>query len=379
MNPFIYGTVVHGKDFFDRKDERAHITKTLAGGNNMVLYAPRRFGKTSLVFSVMEALEKQNCTCVYFDFMPVYSPESFVRLYAQVLSKKQSNLNTFVQTFASLVKTIRPTLGFTADGEPEFSIDFAATAPVDETVVGQLLDMPERMCANSGKRMVIFFDEFQECEKLTSINFEQLLRSKIQHQKKVNYLFLGSKTHLMNDLFNNKNRAFYNSASQMTLGALPQDETIAYLQKKFTAHNMNITHESARALIAAAGDIPHYIQLLAAEVWQYMVDTAKTVTLPIINDCVQRVLALKNDYYMEVFDRQSQKKKQLLQALTVSGKNIFSADFIRTHRLSSSAAIQRAAKELLADGIVEKLKDEYFIADPFFKMFVLSTMRQAQL
>ncbi|GMO55005.1 MAG: ATP-binding protein [Termitinemataceae bacterium] len=375
MNPFTYGSIVDGEDFFDRKDECAHIAKTLEGGNNMVLYAPRRFGKTSLVFQVMEELQKKNCTCIYFDFMPVYSPESFVRLYAGVLSTKQSSLTKFTQIFTQAIKSIRPTLGFNSDGIPEFSIDFA-NKTVDETVVGELLDMPEKICA-SGKRMIVFFDEFQECEKLSSINFEQLLRSKIQHQKNVNYLFLGSKTHLMNDLFNNKNRAFYNSTSQMTLGALPQNDTIAYLQKKFKTHNISIDPDTARTLIASAGDIPHYIQLLASEVWQYMIGSEKKVTEEIITDCAGRVLNLKTDYYMEVFDRQSQSKKQLLQTLTISGKNIFSASYIREHRLSSIAAIQRAAKELLLEGIIERTQDEYFFADPFFRLFVINTTKQS--
>ena len=49
MNPFTYGTVATGESFYDRDKECEHIVKTLAGGNNIVLYAPRRFGKTSLV------------------------------------------------------------------------------------------------------------------------------------------------------------------------------------------------------------------------------------------------------------------------------------------------------------------------------------------
>jgi AAA+ ATPase superfamily predicted ATPase len=57
MNPFRYGSIVKDNSFFDRKEERAHIVKTLSGGNNIVLYAPRRFGKTSLIFSVIEQLE----------------------------------------------------------------------------------------------------------------------------------------------------------------------------------------------------------------------------------------------------------------------------------------------------------------------------------
>ena len=44
MNPFSYGTVVRKPFFFDRIEEKEKIIKTLKGGNNLVLYAPRRYG-----------------------------------------------------------------------------------------------------------------------------------------------------------------------------------------------------------------------------------------------------------------------------------------------------------------------------------------------
>jgi len=56
MNPFKYGTVVEEPFFFDRKDELKRIVETLKGGNNVVLYAPRRYGKTSLVIKAMDGL-----------------------------------------------------------------------------------------------------------------------------------------------------------------------------------------------------------------------------------------------------------------------------------------------------------------------------------
>ena len=93
MNSFSYGTIVKVDNFHDRKEETKRLVYTFSGGNNVVLYAPRRFGKTSLVFRVIEHLEKQGFICIYFDFMPVFSPESFVRLYTKALSEKQSNLN----------------------------------------------------------------------------------------------------------------------------------------------------------------------------------------------------------------------------------------------------------------------------------------------
>ncbi|MDR3180350.1 MAG: ATP-binding protein [Prevotellaceae bacterium] len=370
MNPFSYGAIVRGGHFYDRKEECAHLVKTLSGGNNIVLYAPRRFGKTSLVFKVIEQLEKQRFLCVYFDFMMAFSPESFVRLYTKALSAKQTNLKKFAQTFATAIKSIRPMLSFGMDGTPEFSIDYA-NATINETVISQLLDMPETL-ADAGKRVIVFFDEFQEVERLSSINFEGLLRSKIQQQRNTNYLFLGSKTHLLKELFNNKKRAFYNAASQMTIGSLPQQDTIKYLRKKFAESGITLNTTMAKYMISVASDIPHYIQLLAAETWQYMVNSRKLVTKKIIDDCVARMLAFKSDYYIELFDRQSQSQKQLLQALALEGKNIFSTAYIRAHRLPSASTLQRAVKELFKEGIIEKANDEYFIADPFFKRFITS-------
>ena len=368
MNPFSYGTIVKATNFYDRKTECERLVSTLSGGNNIVLYAPRRFGKTSLVFKVIEQLERQGFVCVYFDFMPVFSPESFVRLYTKALSAKQSNLNKFAKIFVSITKTIRPVVAFGQDGTPEFSVDFANTE-INETVVSQLLDMPEHL-GGKNKRVIVFFDEFQEVNKLKNINFEALLRSKIQQQQKTNYLFFGSKTHLLKEMFNDKKKAFYNSASQMTIGSLPQRDTIEFLQTRFAASNISIDEDTAKYLIAVAADIPHYIQLLASEIWQDAVNSHAIITKEMVDESAKKVLAHKSDYYMELFDNQSQSRKQLLKALTVEGKSIFSTEYIEKHRLPAVATLQRAVKELINKGIVEKTSNEYFIADPFFKLFV---------
>ena len=368
MNPFSYGTVVKAAHFYDRKKEYTKLVNTLSGGNNMVLYAPRRFGKTSLIFKVIEQLEQLGFVCIYFDFMPVFSPESFVRLYTKAISAKQSNLNKLARIFTSITKTIRPVLTFGQDGAPELSIDFANTE-VNEIVVSQLLDMPEHL-AGKKKRVIVFFDEFQEVEKLKDINFEALLRSKIQQQQKTNYLFFGSKTHLLKEMFNSKKKAFYNSASQMTIGSLPQRDTIEFLQKGFAASNISIDENTAKYLIAVAADIPHYIQLLASEIWQDAINNQPVITNEMVDESAKKVFAHKSDYYMELFDRQSQSRKQLLKALTIDGKNIFSTEYIKKHRLPAASTLQRAAKEMINSGIIEKTRNEYFIADPFFKLFV---------
>lgn len=84
----------------------------------------------------------------------------------------------------------------------------------------------------------------------------------------------------------------------------------------------------AQYILSATANILHYIQLLVVGIWQY-VEKESHITHDIIDKNVLRVLGMKSDYYMDLFDRQSKSKKQLLLELCSSGKNIFSEAYIK--------------------------------------------------
>lgn len=367
MNPFNYISVAEGDSFYDRKEETARIVNTLAGGNNIVLFAPRRYGKTSLARKAMQVLEENGIRCAYMDLMPVYSLESFVQLYLQSLYKKQTVLEKFIQLVSS-IKNIRPKLTFDNEGKPQLGIDFTEPT-IDISTVAQVLELPEKMSAD-GKRMVVVLDEFQEIRKLSKYNLEALIRSKIQLQHNVNYLFLGSKTHLMQDMFMSKNRPFYQSAFTLQIGTLPEDDTCNFLISKFNESGIEIPVELCKYIIRLTDNIPYYIQLLAAEVWQYMMPDQKQVSESIIDECFTRIIQLKQDYYTELMFRLSKLQKQLLKAVSKSGKNIFSANYLAQHRLGGASSVQKALLVLMEEGLLEKEEDCYFLADPFLKRYL---------
>ncbi len=79
---------------------------------------------------------------------------------------------------------------------------------------------------------------------------------------------------------------------------------------------------------------------------------------------------MKNDYYFELYGRQSAYQKKLLKSLLISGENMFSADYARRFRLSATSTTQKALAVLVESGVVEKVEGNYFISDPFFKRFL---------
>lgn len=367
MNPFNYISIAEGDNFYERKDETKRIVDTLQGGNNLVLFAPRRYGKTSLVFRAMQQLEQQGIACVYLDLMPMYSLDSFAELYLQALYRKQTGFERFVQMVSAL-KNIRPKMTFDDLGKPEFGIEFAETK-VSAATVADILDLPEKM-AQEGRRIVVVMDEFQEILKLSNFGLEALMRSKIQLQHHANYLFLGSKTHIIQDMFMDKNKPFYNSAITLQISTLPEQETIDFITSRFASSDIHISEDLCRYIISCVENIPYYIQLLCAEIWQYMVPDFQEVNKDIIDECFMRVVELKSDYYYERTDRLSALQKRLLIALTQSGDNIYSGEYIQRHRLVGASSLQKAVAVLLDEGIIDRNGATYTFCDPFYKQYI---------
>src|SRR2546426_820194 len=72
-NPFRFGRIVSGDAFTDREADLLALERELRGGQNILIEAPRRFGKTSLILEVKRRLEAAGIPVAYLDCMLVPS------------------------------------------------------------------------------------------------------------------------------------------------------------------------------------------------------------------------------------------------------------------------------------------------------------------
>lgn len=180
--------------------------------------------------------------------MAIYSRDSFIKLYSKEITMNEQNpIEKTVKKLSKLIRGIVPSITFNSQGIPEFSFSWIDGAEKVETLE-DVINLPEKF-ATSKKRWIVAFDEFQEITTLNGESFEKILRSLIQHHKNVSYIFLGSRTHLLKDMFSNKNRAFYNSAMLMNLGIIDNKYSINYLHKKFSKDNIKISSEVTEYLL----------------------------------------------------------------------------------------------------------------------------------
>ena len=369
-NPFKFGNIVSGDFFYNRENELLRIKQTLVGGNNITLYAPRRFGKSSLVNKALKELEEKGFTTVYLDIMSIYSRDTFIKNYTRAIADKQTaSLEKTIKKIAKFISGIVPSVAFDSTGMPTFSLSWIEGKDKEQTLM-DVINLPEKLAVDNSK-WIIAFDEFQEIAKLNGDNFEKLLRSCIQHHQNVSYLFLGSKTHILKDMFSNKNRAFYNAAAIMSLNTIEESKSIKYLISRFERSDTEIDNDTAKYLLQTAGNIPYYIQYIAFEIWQNIILSDKNrITTKHIDEAVKRVLELKSDYYWELTNKHTSYRKKVLFALSQSASELFSKKTAKDFGLGAVSSTQKAIDVFINDGIIERNQSKYDFSDPIYKKFI---------
>ena len=96
-----------------------------------------------------------------------------------------------------------------------------------DTVLEDAMSMLAKV-ADKDKRLVVVLDEFQE---ITSIDkgLDKKLRSIMQLQQNINYIFLGSQESMMAEIFEHKKSPFYHFGMLMRLNNIPESDFQEYL------------------------------------------------------------------------------------------------------------------------------------------------------
>ena len=82
-NPFNYLQFAKGDQFYDRREILADLrSRFLSGQTNVVIYGPRRYGKSSLVSELAEWLENAGIICFTFDMVKMATVSLFAEAYA---------------------------------------------------------------------------------------------------------------------------------------------------------------------------------------------------------------------------------------------------------------------------------------------------------
>ncbi|HSJ93983.1 MAG TPA: hypothetical protein VK896_08100 [Gaiellaceae bacterium] len=363
INPFVYSRPLAAEDIIDREAEIHELLRNVVGGHYVRLFAPRKYGKTSLLKRALrDGEEQEGLVPIHVDLYRVSSIADvtvrFERAYAKQL---KGALRAKVEGF--LQKT---GIGLSL-GAYGISARLQLAQRVDPLpALHALLDLPLRLEEGGGYRAFVALDEFQDVDKVADL--DGLIRSHIQYQGEVaSYVFAGSEPGLMKQLFETKDRPLYGSAVPMRLGRLAREDIAAYVAERFTESGRDVG-EALNPLLDAAKGHPQRAMLLAHRLWAE-VEQGGVATLDdwrAAHTAALDELDAEFDAQWRGFDTSQQKT---MRAVIAGEGSPYRTD-VRTRLDLTKDMVRKALPRLGATAEIESVDGKHVVVDPLFAEWI---------
>lgn len=368
-NPFTLTVIPDDAPFCNRSTELKQLTASALAGTNVVLFSPRRFGKTSLVKRVQAGLAKKGVLTLYADFFGVRSVDDVAGRIAKSVYAFIYHHESLMKKALRLFTAIRPVLQPTPDGSVNLSVEIATPSIQGIDLLDKTLsDLGKFIEASKPKQLHIAFDEFQEITELKDRQIEGILRAHIQFHR-ASYFFVGSRRHLLLNIFNARSRPFYQSAQLFELKKLPFDELVSYLVALFHQGGKRCPVKHAEEMARLSRQYPYYAQKLALHVFDI---SGKVVYEKDVTAALDMMITHEAYFYQATIQALSPRQIGLLTALAKEPTtSILSSRYMSRHGLGSIGGVQAALKKLNALDLVEKdPAGRYTLADPIFSTWL---------
>jgi hypothetical protein len=363
VNPFVYSHPVGPDEIIDRNEETRTLLSQAVGGHYVRLFAPRKYGKTSLLRRVLRDGEREEGLIpVLVDLYGVVSIADvtvrFERAYSRQLKGAiRSRVEEFLQ---------RTGLGLSLG-----AFGISAKLQLDRRMdplpaLHALLDLPLRLEESGGYRALIALDEFQDVDKISQL--DALLRSHIQYHGDVaSYIFAGSEPGLMKQLFETSDRPLYGSAVPVRLGRLRDADIAEHVTARFRESKRGVG-EALNPLLASAKGHPQRAMLLAHRLWEQL-EPGATATLDdwtAAHAAAFAELEAEFDAHWRGFGATEQKT---LRAIVAGDGSPYRTAVLERLQLSKPTA-QNALRRLAAAAEVESNDQRQVIVDPLFAEWI---------
>ena len=340
------------------------IRNVLDGGNNVLLYGPRRYGKSSLVGELFSDIRAGGGICAELNMMDVASLDDFIVRFSRVVYRELAPVSGALNLVAGFFRRMSPSVGLDNEGKPELRLAFASGRATLENL-RDVLQLPEKLC-DGKRRIVLAIDEFQEVAGLgLGAQFERTMRSVVEKQQCVSYVFLGSKTHILERMFSQKSRPFYNSAQKFLLQRPPADESAAFLVDRFSSVGLKLNGRLAEDMVRKVDNVPYYLQALGS--WTFNAVSGREssdVEACDVDEGFEALYAAERILLEDTFRAHPETQRLLMRALAVEPTERFDTAYRLRNGLASTSTVNTALRRLVADSTIEKTASGYVLSDP---------------
>ncbi|GAB7082385.1 ATP-binding protein [Megalodesulfovibrio paquesii] len=376
-NPFSLEALDPGQRLCDREQELQDLLHHARQHTNVVLYAPRRTGKTSLARRVEHELQREGFVTVQVDFSKAASVDGVATRIAgdlmAALYRRESSLETITR-YVKALKTLRISIGVSQTGDVSFAPQLDTSVPDPLRRFEQAMEeFATFVRRHDALRFFFIWDEFQEISRIKEApQLERIIRAAIQGLPAA-FFFLGSRRSVLRAMFEDERRMFFRSSQTMDLPPLPRPAMEQYLGAGLADlgyGEAEVPADLLAGMAEASRGYAYYLQHLGAELHRRLTagERPGLAELPLL---LARIRRSEEPIYRAFIQPLSATQLQVLKAVAaMPGAQVGSRDFVQQTGVPASTASYNL-KYLAELDLVETREDGLHVVDPFFGQWLL--------
>jgi uncharacterized protein len=261
-----------------RRDDVREVATRLEAGTHLIVAGPRRTGKTSVCEAALSRARRRGAYTAKVDLFRVSDGAELAEALAAAVIANRSAAHRALRRARSAGRAALTAAQSSAVirmiGELGEGVELALTpglaAQNPDRALDLALELPERVAAADGRRLILFLDEIQEVAAARRPYGDpdavtNRMRAVFQRSTAVSYLFAGSLEHVVRDLFAPTRRAFSGFGSFYALRPISADEWRRGLAERFAADDCTIAEPALDRIVELGGGHPRATMRIAQQ------------------------------------------------------------------------------------------------------------------
>ncbi|MGZ6608647.1 MAG: AAA family ATPase [Solirubrobacteraceae bacterium] len=353
------------------------IAMALVGGGNVVLAGPRRTGKTTVADAALVACQSDSAYVAKADLFECADACELAHVITLELLANRPLLRRAIRDAVdagkSVLEALRPAATIRArqdlGEEIEFTLDLARAEQDPAKALDTALRLAQRLAARDKRRVVVFFDEFQDIGTSRLGNADTItrnMRAVFQRSPDVSVLFAGSIEHLMKDLFAPSERALSQFGSFHELTEITGQEWGDGIRERLQRDRTSITEDALSRLVELGEGHPRATMLIAQQAHaQALEELSRKI------DHAAVVAALDRAMSSEQLRHQQQLERIRVAARFAERMAIRVAADAELYRNLKPQQASRALNALRDIGVVERAgQGRWYVSDPLLRRYL---------